>query len=325
MKRTIVALMLAVTACSSPVEKKTIAPGWSAEKLAAAREYSESIGSAAVVIVQDGVVIDSWGDDAEPVDIRSIRKALLGALIGRAVAKGQISLDATLADLGIDEKTPLTAQEKTATVRDLLTSSSGITLPAAREAGDDRPPRGSVPRGKFFYNNWDFNALGTIYERAAGRSLFAAFHDEIAKPLGMEDFTLDDTRSMAEDVSIHPAYAFDMSARDLAKFGTLYARGGGSVVPAEWIRESFRAHRTTDREPLKYGYLWWVDEQRGGAMSTGNGGQFLWVEPQRKLVIVHLANTSYMLARRALRMHITNAEREKLLAMILEAAPRARP
>ena len=36
--------------------------GWSSEKLARAQEYSERIGSAAVMIVDDGVVIDAWGD-----------------------------------------------------------------------------------------------------------------------------------------------------------------------------------------------------------------------------------------------------------------------
>jgi CubicO group peptidase (beta-lactamase class C family) len=36
--------------------------------------------------------------------------------------------------------------------------------------------------------NWDFNTLGTIYERAARSSIFDAFEREIARPIGMQDY-----------------------------------------------------------------------------------------------------------------------------------------
>src|SRR5215207_10720892 len=38
-----------------------------------------------------------------------------------------------------------------------------------------RPPRGSHAPGEFwYYNNWDFNALGTIYTRLTGEDIFEA-------------------------------------------------------------------------------------------------------------------------------------------------------
>ena len=49
-----------------------------------------------------------------------------------------------------------------------------------------RPARFSHAPGTFwYYNNWDFNALGAIYEHAAGDSVFGAFNREIARPIGM--------------------------------------------------------------------------------------------------------------------------------------------
>jgi hypothetical protein len=33
----------------------------------------------------------------------------------------------------------------------------------------------SGPAPLFLYNNWDFNALGAIYEKLAGRGIYAAF------------------------------------------------------------------------------------------------------------------------------------------------------
>ena len=56
--------------------------GWSSEKLAAARVYSKQIGSAAVVIVEDGIVLDAWGEFARKYQIHSMRKPLMSALIG---------------------------------------------------------------------------------------------------------------------------------------------------------------------------------------------------------------------------------------------------
>jgi len=52
-----------------------------------------------------------------------------------------------------------------------------------------RPPRGSHAPGTFwYYNNWDFNVLGTIYERATGTGIYDALDRLIAKPIGMQDY-----------------------------------------------------------------------------------------------------------------------------------------
>ena len=100
----------------------------------------------------------------------------MSALIGIAVGHGQIALDATVGGLGIDDNPPpLTVEEKQATVRDLLEARSGVYHGANYETPDmaaRRPPRGTHPHGTFwYYNNWDFNALGAIYEHAVGQGL----------------------------------------------------------------------------------------------------------------------------------------------------------
>jgi CubicO group peptidase (beta-lactamase class C family) len=133
--------------------------GWSSEKLVLARAYSERIGSAAVMIVEDGVVVDAWGDLEFKYHCHSMRKSLISALYGIYLADGKIDLTRTLADLGIDDITPLTDSEKTATVADLLSARSGVYLKAAGEMGimiPMRPQRGSHAPGTFwYYNNWD--------------------------------------------------------------------------------------------------------------------------------------------------------------------------
>jgi len=130
------------------------AAGWSAEKLAQAQIWSRQIApSAAVMIVQHGRVVAEWGDTAARINLRSIRKSLLSALIGIAVAENKINLNATMAALGIDDNEPsLSDEEKKATVLDLLKARSGVYHPALYESAEmaaERPVRGSHAPGTF--------------------------------------------------------------------------------------------------------------------------------------------------------------------------------
>lgn len=77
--------------------------------------------------VQNGRMIARWGDTSRKVNMASVRKSLLSALYGIAIAEGRITLSSSLSELGIDDTAPrLTAEEKTATVRHLLMARSGV-------------------------------------------------------------------------------------------------------------------------------------------------------------------------------------------------------
>jgi CubicO group peptidase (beta-lactamase class C family) len=279
--------------------------GWTVEPLAEARAYSERIGTASFAIVQHGRIVDSWGDVTRRLQLHSVRKSLLNALIGIAVAEGRISLDATLASLGVDDVAPsLSDAEKQATVRQLMQARSGVYHVANYETESERqlrPARGSHAPGSFwYYNNWDFNALGTIYERAVGASIFEAFEARIAQPIGMQDYRPSDGRYVTSAVSEHAAYTFRMTARDLARFGLLYLRQGRwreqEIVPPSWIKESTTAWSETLLHS-GYGYLWWtgfpdrrvaiMDLPAGGYFAAGARGQFVIVDPVDDLVVVH--------------------------------------
>jgi CubicO group peptidase (beta-lactamase class C family) len=296
---------------SSPQEA-----GWSAALMVEARDYAQSIGTASLLVVQHGHVVDGLGDPSRRLELHSVRKSLLSALIGIAVGERRIDLDATLAGLDIDDVPPsLTAEEKQATVRELLESRSGVYHVALYETPGERagrPQRGSHKPGTFwYYNNWDFNALGTIYEHAAGRSIFAAFLTGIAQPIGMQDYRPTDGRYVTGPESSIPAYPFHMSARDLARFGLLYLHGGRwgvrQIVPESWVRES-----TTPRSETHigsgYAYLWWTGLEGQGVpvmglppgafWADGAEGQFVVVDPADDLVVVHQTDGTTVSRRR---------------------------
>ncbi|NTJ35846.1 serine hydrolase [Agrobacterium rhizogenes] len=300
------ALVLSGSANAQPWQSSDPASaGWSVDRLKAAQDYAATLKPTAVMVVQDGRVIASWGDVSREVNVASVRKSLLSALYGIAVSKGRISLGSTLADLGIDDKAPvLTHAEKQATVRDLLMARSGIYHIAAYETADirqKRPERGSHAPGTFwFYNNWDFNALGTIYRQQTGEDIFQSFAQRIAAPIGMEDFTARDGSYSLEKSSIHPAYPFTMSARDLARFGQLFLDGGQwngkQVVPPAWVQESTTALSQPSDHNSGYGYMWWTlrtDQWgQGGAFNAGYGGQVVAYVPEKRLVVVQTVDPS---------------------------------
>lgn len=295
---------------------EVIAPedvGWSSQKLEEAKAFAEKIKSAAVMALYDGKVFISWGNVTTKYPIHSIRKPLLNALCGIYWGHGKINLDATLEDLKIDDIPPaLTPEEKKATVADLLKSRSGVYHEAAAEAEsmiESRPARGSHPHDTFYYyNNWDFNALGTIFEQMTGAKIFEAFKKEIADPIGMEDFSLDDCLySYEEDKSKHPAYNFRMTARDMARFGLLYLRKGNwngrQIIPPEWIEKSTKPYSmVSEKYGVGYGYMWNVVLPgqgfsnsifggKGGFYHTGVGIHTLAVVPELKLVYIYRYDT----------------------------------
>jgi CubicO group peptidase (beta-lactamase class C family) len=279
--------------------------GWSQAGLAQAQDWSRQINSTAVMVIQHGVVVAQWGDTVKRTELASVRKSLLSALIGIAVAARQIDLNSTLAQLGIDDNAPsLTDTEKQATVRMLLQARSGVYHVALYETAGEvakRPDRGSHPPGTFwYYNNWDFNSLGTIYEHATGTGIYDALDRLIARPIGMQDYRPRDGEYVVGAASIHRAYPIRMSARDLARFALLYLHGGmwagRQVVPAEWVRESTRtySHSATG---TGYGYLWWTESigdvwhtgmtlPPGSFYAMGAGGQYAFVIPADDLVVI---------------------------------------
>lgn len=287
--------------------------GFSSEKLAQARAFSRTLDTAAFIVVHDGVVIAQWGDVARRFNSHSVRKSFLALLYGRPVRDGRIKLDATLAQLGIDDVHGLSATEKQATVHDLLKARSGIYHPALYETErmkQRKPKRHSAAPGTlWYYNNWDFNAAGTIYQRATGRDIFKAIHEEIAVPIGMEDFRPSDGTYVTGADSKHRAFPFRISARDLARFGLLALHRGNwngrQVIDASWVDECTAFHSDAASNTTSgYGYMWWVARDgtkhrhvtnarvpSGSFSARGAGGHQVLVMPALNLVIVHRVNT----------------------------------
>lgn len=284
--------------------------GYCADRLEPVTARAKELPTTAMMAVVGGRVLYEYGDGTTVSYLASVRKSVLAMLFGNYVASGKIRLDKTLAELKIDDLQGLTASEKEATIADLLGARSGVYHPASN-AGDNlaqAPPRGSQKHGTYFlYSNWDFNALGTIFEQETGQNIYDALERDLVRPLGMQDFNrASHRRSGDAKASMHLAYHMNFSTRDMARIGYLMLRegrwNGTQLVPRDWARKIVSVVTpVTEMNPANlrmgpfgYGYLWWVWDGaqakgpfEGAYSGRGAIGQYITVLPKLDLVIAH--------------------------------------
>jgi len=346
-----------------PKEKWELHPspknlGWDVAKLKMVGDYADSLETAALMVVHNRVLIYDWGATDEKYITQSMRKGLLNSLYGKYWDEGKINLNTTLSELKIDDVPPLTKRERTATIENLLQSSSGIYHSALYEVGTwkrGKPARGThKPDETWYYNNWDFNALGTIFEQISNKKIGVAFQKEIASPLQMQDFVPADVEYITQDnlgekmlgnQSEHPAFMFSMSARDMARYGHLYLNRGNwngkQIISEEWIEKSWDTVDLDMYQDLDFGYLWWVFENgriylnkdmgfdEDIYFTSGNRGHFVFVIPYLDLVVVHRVHIKGVdgwnqIKRGALGLYaeVDDYDVYEMLRMIREAHPK---
>ena len=290
--------------------------GYDSKKLDAVRTYIiDSLHTTGCMVVVSGEVIFEYGSLIRVSYIASCRKSILAMMIGKYVENKTIDLSQTMADLGIDDIGGLLPIEKQATFNHLITARSGIYHDASN-GGDDaerRPPRGSKQPGEYYlYNNWDFNAAGTIFEQLTGRNIYKTFNNDIAIPIGMQDYELSNQKKGGNlSISKFPAYHFYFSTRDMARLGYLMLRNGQweeeQVVSANWaktITSVVTPKRemnpiTPNRDLFEYGYMWWlfnvddVPALKGAYTAWGAMGQYITVIPALDMVIAHKTDSVY--------------------------------
>ena len=288
--------------------------GYSRPGLDSALAVAKSMKTSAFMVAVGGRSLLEHGDLTDTSYIASARKSVLSMLYGKYVENGTIRLNETLAEIGIDDRSALLPLERTATVEQLLGARSGVYHPASN-AGDAlvmAPARGSQKPGTYnLYSNWDFNALGTIFEKKTGRGIYDAFESDIARPIGLQDFHRSvHTRGGDTTKSVHLAYHFVLSTRDMARLGQVMLRNGKwgeqQVIPASWVGRSTRTVTPpADMNPpgiraqalalgQGYSFLWWnrirpdtTDVFHGSYAAEGAFGQYILVVPKLDMVVAH--------------------------------------
>ncbi|MGH1338956.1 MAG: serine hydrolase [Aureispira sp.] len=295
--------------------------GWDQAKLDALEEYTtDKTATTGMLIIQDGRIIYEYGNVTENSYIASCRKSVLAMLYGKYVANKTINLEQSLADLDITYEGLLLEIERQATVKDILSSRSGVYLPAAN--GGDMihlaPERGTVKPGELWvYNNWDFNMAGYIFEKQTQRNIYDEIGAQFAVPMQMEDWD----RSIQEKegnplITDVLAYHINFSARDMARLGWLMLNKGKwkkqQIIPEFWVEEMTQPSTTfaevdkiapfvkNEFNKVAYGYMWWLlHEPKHKALekaysAQGAWGQNITIIPAMNAVVVIKTNNLYL-------------------------------
>lgn len=272
-------------------------------------EYLEATKTAAFVVMRDDrIVYERYArgfDQGSRFNSFSIAKSIMATLVGMAVAEGRISsLDATVAEYRPDLAATAYGGIR---LRHLLSMTSGVNdapslLPGRAQYYYGHDLHDVIARGvakeepgrRWRYSEADAQVLGFVLEAAVGKRISAYLAEKLWRPVGMESealWALD-----REDGNEKAFCCISARARDFARFGRLFLdhgrANGHQVVPAEWANPAaFPGVQTLDR--YTHRHLWWFPEgNEGDYYAYGHNGQYLYVNPAARTVIVKFSETS---------------------------------
>lgn len=245
--------------------------------------------------------------------MRSAGKSITSALVGIAIDRGTLRLDATVPPLFPEygELAGADPRKRRITVRDLLTMTSGLAaddgddaspgnesamfaqvaqpdyyrfvldLPMARDPGGDR----------VVYAGAGINLLGGVVRNASGTSLAEFLDEHFARPLNIVHYHL----NLAPNGVAYAGGGLYLRPRDALKLGQLYLDGGvwngRRVVSKDWVERSTRRHASYNPEH-GYGFAWHLyrlklnDRVYDEYEAQGNGGQLVIVIPALDLAVM---------------------------------------
>lgn len=273
---------------------------------------------------------ESWGRSLGSVvfdhqtlhDLRSVSKSVTSALLGIALGSNYDTALATpLPSYFPDLKHRFGPDLGQVTLQHALTMTAGLewnemTVPYTDPRNDEirmnrsKDPVGMVlsrplrdpPGSSWYYNGGLTQVLAGIVERKTGKPLDRFAEKVLFEPLGITTFRWRGSRLWAPGSSPNAASGLRLTARDLAKFGSLYLHQGRwkgqQIIPAEWVARSIERHvQNVPWGPpgvYGYGFMWYPGHTRGVPSypiirAAGNGDQRIFVLPEQKMVVTIFA------------------------------------
>ena len=287
------------------------------------RDYervAEDTFTNAFLVIRDGrVVFEDYRNrsDAQTRFIGfSMSKTITAVLVGIALEQGAIaSLDdpvtkylPELRGTGYDG----------ATLRQVLQMRSGVDYQERYDFGDNpsfagrlheqaivlnkmrfadgarETRRANAPGSTFNYSTLDTFVIGWVLERATGMELAPFTEANLWQPLGAADggfWLADGPPGAGRELS---GMGFNATLRDFGRLGQLLLDGGKregkQVLPAGWVEQMTRMVPTGQPMPGYGLFTWQVDDEPGAYAAVGLAGQFIYVHPRSRTVIVKLSH-----------------------------------
>ncbi|MEL7108239.1 MAG: serine hydrolase [Pseudomonadota bacterium] len=273
----------------------------------------ETLGAThAFLAVQGGALIAEQYDDAHGPDDTyhswSMAKSITHALVGIAFDMDAVTLNAPVLVpewlTANDARTKITFEHLLRMVSGLQFveeyADAGIshTIEMLFGAGKDdvahyaaSKPLEHAPGAHWLYSSGTTNIIcrALAAELGLDRDGFEAFmRDRLLDRIGMRSAL---PKFDAAGTFLGSSFCF-CTARDFAKFGLLYLRGGvwdgEQVLPTGWVDHARTPTPVVPKdEPMGYGAHWWLDLAGPGSFSAnGYDGQYIVLVPEKDLILV---------------------------------------
>ena len=265
-----------------------------------------------LVVHDDRLAYERYFDGSSRESLQtsfSVAKSFVSTLVGIAIDEGLIGGVEDPVTKYLPELAARDRRFQKITLRDLLTMSSGIRY---RERGFPRlgddthtyygvdlrevaleRTRIAEPPGTWHYNNFHPLLLGLALERTAQTSVSDFMAKKLWQPLGAE---ADATWNLDSEDSGFEKLESGVNARavDYARFGLLFLHdgrwNGRRILSKGWVRAATGADPAVATAAyFGYAYFWWIDADRPGRFyAFGKYGQYIYVAPDAKTVVVRL-------------------------------------
>ena len=273
-----------------------------------------------IVIKDDRVIYEKYFNGYSRDSIVtsfSVAKSFDSTLVGIAIDEGLIGGVSDPITKYLPELAKRDVRFSQIKIKDLLTMSSGIRYeedaprhddwltylyPDLRELALQKTEIVEGPDRHWLYNNYNPVLVGMILERVTGKSLTQYLQEKVWSPLGMEylgSWSINTETTGLEKMES----GINARAIDFAKFGDLILREGRwqgeQIVSANWIIQATQPDEKSDEyydhspffvaEGHYYKYFWWGCNRTNGKSDfygIGNKGQYIYISPQKNLVIV---------------------------------------
>ena len=156
--------------------------------------------------------------------------------------------------------------------------------------------RAGPPGVAFNYNSVEAALVGEIVSRATGMPLSEYLSQKLWRPGGMESdafYVLDGSGETGREFT---AGGFNATLRDYGRIGQMMLERGQAngrrLLPARWVDESTTpgpGHASVE-DGTGYAYLWWTIDGTRAFTMLGGEGQFVYVDPEHRTVIVKLSH-----------------------------------
>lgn len=281
--------------------------------------FAEDTFTNALLVIRDGnIVLEDYRNksSAQTHFISfSMAKTITAMLVGIALEEGRIGSIDDRADKYVPELKG-TGYDGV-TIRQIMQMRSGVDYQERYDFGDHpsfagrlheqaivlnkmrfaagalETRRANTPGSTFNYSTLDTMVIGWVLENATGEKLEDFTRRTLWGPLGAESDAFWLADGPPGNGRALNGMGYNAVLRDFGRLGQLMLddgkRGGKQVLPAGWVKQMTTMLPTGGPMPGYGLFTWQIDAEPGAFSAVGLAGQFIYVSPGTRTVIVKLS------------------------------------